>query len=167
MCQCTTKKWIFQTFENCPHTSYLFPINWLWILFIYICILPLQSLPYQFFYSHAARVFGLGAGSSPGGGSEALIKVWLMVLTTMPNSSTSARRQSKKACAACLDAASDKCLHTHTHTHTLHELLFAQMTTSSKMTIQLNTSRKQFKQKRNIIHSWRKDLLQDCCIRLH
>lgn len=70
-------------------------------------ISPCQSLSYQLQYSHADRGFGLGLASSTGGGSEALMKVWLMVLTTIPYSSTSARRQSKKACAACLDAASD------------------------------------------------------------
>ena len=37
---------------------------------------------------------------------EGLMKVWLMVLTEMPYSSTSALRQSKKAWTACLDAAS-------------------------------------------------------------
>lgn len=37
--------------------------------------LPFQSLPFQLFYSHAARGFGLGAGTSTGGGSEALMKV--------------------------------------------------------------------------------------------
>lgn len=54
-----------------------------------------------------------------------------MVLTTIPYCSTSARRQSKKACAACFDAASSGVV-THTHTqkrrhgckeislHTLH-----------------------------------------------
>lgn len=38
--------------------------------------------------------------------AEQLMKVWLMVLTEMPNSSTSALRQSKKAWTACLEAAS-------------------------------------------------------------
>lgn len=78
----------------------------------------LHSLPYQRYYSHADRLFGLGAGSMTGAGSDASMKVWLMVLTTIPYSSTSARRQSKKACAACLDAASDRCRQTQTHKHT-------------------------------------------------
>lgn len=39
---------------------------------------------------------------------EELMKVWLMVLTEMPYSSTSALRQSKKACTACLEAASGR-----------------------------------------------------------
>lgn len=47
------------------------------------------------------------AGASPGClGSEELMKVWLMVLTEIPYSFTSALRQSKKACTACLEAAS-------------------------------------------------------------
>lgn len=37
---------------------------------------------------------------------EELMKVWVMVLTEMPYSSTSALRQSKKAWTACLEAAS-------------------------------------------------------------
>lgn len=78
----------------------------------------IHSLPYQRYYSHADRLFGLGAGSMTGAGSDASMKVWLMVLTTIPYSSTSARRQSKKACAACLDAASDRCRQTQTHKHT-------------------------------------------------
>ncbi len=40
--------------------------------------------------------------------AERLMKVWLMVLTEMPYSSTSALRQSKKAWTACLEAASGK-----------------------------------------------------------
>lgn len=39
---------------------------------------------------------------------EGLMKVWLMVLTEMPYSSTSALRESKKAWTACLEAASEK-----------------------------------------------------------
>lgn len=106
---------IFSTAESKQSPSYLFPMNWNTFVMIFHTSLPLQSLPFQLVYSHAARVFGLGAGPSAGGGSEALMKVWLMVLTTIPYSSTSARRQSKKACAACLDAASEGCQHTYTH----------------------------------------------------
>lgn len=39
---------------------------------------------------------------------EELMNVWLMVLTEMPYSSTSALRQSKKAWTACLEAASGR-----------------------------------------------------------
>lgn len=42
------------------------------------------------------------------GAAEQLMKVWLMVLTETPNSSTSALRQSKNAWTACLEAASGK-----------------------------------------------------------
>lgn len=46
---------------------------------------------------------------------EGLMKVWLMVLTEMPYSSTSALRQSKKAWTACLDAASVVKVKTQAH----------------------------------------------------
>lgn len=46
---------------------------------------------------------------------EGLMKVWLMVLTEMPYSSTSALRQSKKAWTACLDAASGVKVKTQAH----------------------------------------------------
>lgn len=48
----------------------------------------------------------LEATASVSADEEELMKVWLMVLTEMPYSSTSARRQSKKAWTACLEAAS-------------------------------------------------------------
>lgn len=47
-------------------------------------------------------------------GTAALMKVWLIVLTIIPYSSTSARRQSKNACTACFEAESEI---THAHTH--------------------------------------------------
>lgn len=98
--------------------SCLFPIDWNSFVMVFHVSIHLHSLPYQRYYSHADRLFGLGAGSMTGAGSDASMKVWLMVLTTIPYSSTSARRQSKKACAACLDAASDRCRQTQTHKHT-------------------------------------------------
>lgn len=96
----------------------LFPIDWNTFVMIFQMSIHLHSLPYQRHYSHADRLFGLGAGSMTGAGSDASMKVWLMVLTTIPYSSTSARRQSKKACTACFDAASDRCRQTQTHKHT-------------------------------------------------
>lgn len=48
----------------------------------------------------------LEAAGSVSSDEEELMKVWLMVLTEMPYSSTSALRQSKKAWTACLEAAS-------------------------------------------------------------
>lgn len=96
-----------------PH---LFPIDRNTFVMVFHVSIHLHSLPHQRCYSHADRLFGLGAGSVTGAGSDASMKVWLMVLTTIPYSSTSARRQSKKACAACLDAASDRCRQTRTHT---------------------------------------------------
>lgn len=72
------------------------------------------------YHSHVDRLFGLEAASLIGVGSEALMKVWLMVLTTIPYSSTSALRQSKKAWAACLEAASDRCAHRYPHMLTWH-----------------------------------------------
>ena len=66
------------------------------------------------YYSQASRELEIleeeeeEAGEGEGEEEEGaiLMKVWLMVLTDMPNSSTSARRQSKKAWTACLEAAS-------------------------------------------------------------
>lgn len=59
-----------------------------------------------------------------------LMKVWLMVLTVIPYSSTSALRQSKKAWTACLEAASEKVTHLMTtndtknnHNHCLLSIL--------------------------------------------
>jgi len=66
-------------------------------------------------YAHVAREPGLASGFPLGSGAVALMKVWLMVLTEIPYSSTSARRQSKKAWAACLEAASDDDTHTRAH----------------------------------------------------
>lgn len=99
--------------------SNLFPINWNTFVKIFQVSIHLHSLSYQIYYSHADTVFGLGVGSLTGAKLEALMKVWLMVLTTIPYSSISARRQSKKAWTACLDAASDRHRHTQTHTFIL------------------------------------------------
>lgn len=72
-------------------------------------LLHISSL-LSIFYSHSVRKLGLGLCSTGAraSGSDTLINVWLIVLTTIPYSSTSARRQSKKACTACFDAASGK-----------------------------------------------------------
>ena len=51
---------------------------------------------------------------------EGLMKVWLMVLTEMPYSSTSALRQSKKAWTACLDAASGAKVKTQAQQRFIH-----------------------------------------------
>lgn len=45
------------------------------------------------------------------------MKVWLMVLTVIPYSWTSARRHSKKAWTACLEAASEQCRTSYTDKH--------------------------------------------------
>lgn len=57
-------------------------------------------------YSQAQRALVGGALEGVASCASALMKVWLMVLTEIPYSSTSALRQSKKACTACLEAAS-------------------------------------------------------------
>lgn len=64
-------------------------------------------------YSHVDRPWGLAGGVE---GRAALMKVWLIVLTIIPYSSTSARRESKNACTACFEAESE-ITHAHTHTH--------------------------------------------------
>lgn len=57
--------------------------------------------------SHAhTTLVSLGVDGVVSWGAE-LMNVWLMVLTEMPYSSTSALRQSKKAWTACLEAASE------------------------------------------------------------
>ncbi len=58
-------------------------------------------------YSQAQRALVGGILEGAPFSATALMKVWLMVLTEIPYSSTSALRQSKNAWTACLDAASE------------------------------------------------------------